>query len=64
MGSASFIDSSLGRYTDLVDYYKTKDSIYAKLSVKEGYYYLGVKNQIYEEEASNAYTIRFQNLSN
>jgi hypothetical protein len=34
VGSASFVDSSLGRYTDLMDYYKTKSSIYAKLSVK------------------------------
>ena len=49
VGSASFIDSSLGRYTDLIDYYKTRSSIYAKLSVQEGYYYLGVKNHIFGE---------------
>ena len=31
VGSNSFIDCELGRYTDLVEVYKTKNSIYAQL---------------------------------
>lgn len=46
VGSSSFTDSENGRFTDLVEYYKNSDSIFAKLSVQEGYYYLGVKNNI------------------
>jgi len=52
----------MGRFTDLVDYQKNKDSIFAKLSVNEGYFYFGVKNVIYLNELLNAYTIRFQNM--
>jgi hypothetical protein len=46
IGSSSFDDVENGRFTDLQDYYKNKDSIYAKLNVEEGYYYLGVKSNI------------------
>jgi|LakMenEpi03Aug12_release.lakeMendotaPanAssembly.Ray.scaffolds.fasta_scaffold1594436_1 hypothetical protein len=62
VGSSNFIDSENGRFTDLDNYYKNADSIFAKLSVQEGYYYLGVKNNIYLNEFLNIYTIRFQNL--
>lgn len=31
MGSASFLEAELGRYTDLVNYHKTESSIYAQL---------------------------------
>lgn len=47
VGSSSFIDSQNGRFNDLEEYYKNSDSIFAKLSVTGGYYYLGVKNNIY-----------------
>lgn len=33
VGSSSFADSEMGRFTDLLDYHKNKDSIFAKLSV-------------------------------
>lgn len=46
VGSASFVDAQLGRYTDLVNYYKTRSSTYAQLEVAEGYYYLGVQNRL------------------
>jgi len=54
----------MGRFTDLLDYHKNRDSIFAKLSVAEGYYYLGVKNLIYLNEYLNAYTVRFQDMGN
>lgn len=62
VGSSNFVDSENGRFTDLQEYYKNSDSIFAKLSVSEGYYYLGVKNNINMNEFLNIYTIRFQNL--
>lgn len=54
----------MGRFTDLVDYHKNRDSIFAKLSVNKGYFYFGVKNVIYLNELLNVYTIRFQNIGN
>ena len=46
VGSSSFLDARLGRYTDLVNYHKTKTTTYAQLEVSEGYYYLGVQNNL------------------
>jgi hypothetical protein len=46
----------------LEEYYKNSDSIFAKLSVKEGYYYLGVKNNIYINEFYNIYSLKFRDL--
>jgi hypothetical protein len=63
VGSSSFTDSEMGRYTDLVNYHKTKNSIYAQLEVSEGYYYLGVKNEIYDDSFANSYSIHFQNIT-
>lgn len=62
VGSSSFIDSELGRYTDLLEYQKAKNSIYAQLEVDEGYYYLGVKNDLEPGEYANAYTLKYQNI--
>jgi hypothetical protein len=33
VGSSNFVDSENGRFTDLQEYYKNSDSIFAKLSV-------------------------------
>jgi hypothetical protein len=64
LGSSSFIDSEMGRYTDLVEVYKTKSSIYAQLEVQEGYYYLGVKNELPDDLANkSSYVISYQNIT-
>jgi len=34
----------------------------AKLSLSEGYYYLGVKNIINKDNFANSYTIRYLNI--
>jgi len=65
VGSSSFVDARLGRYTDLVNYHKTRTTTYAQLSVAEGYYYIGVQNNpdAESDEYSNSYAIRYQNIS-
>jgi len=63
VGSSSFADSAVGRFNDLTDYHKNSHSLFAKLNVKRGYYYVGVKNILKENSSFEGYKISYQNIS-
>ena len=50
VGSSSFEEAERGRYNQVRGVYRNRNSLFAVLEVKEGYYYLGVKNNKYDPE--------------
>jgi hypothetical protein len=48
-----------GGNSNLADYHKNSDSIFAKVSASEGYYFLGVKN---EQMLEGVYSLKYSSI--
>lgn len=58
-GTSYFSDYITGTYSDLTDYHKNSDSLFAKLSIQKGHFFLGVKNQ---QVLKGAYSLRLSSI--
>ena len=58
-GTRYFSDYMFGTYSDLTDYHKNSESVFAMLSIEQGHFFFGVKNQQFLQ---GAYSIRLSSI--